>query len=314
MEYIDLNRRYLPPLPGLRALEALDRLGSASAVAAELALTQSAISRQIQTLEAQLGVTLVSRERRRLALTPAAQDYVSQIRPALQQIAQASMRLQVAPTGGTINLAILPTFGMRWLVPRLPDFARSHPDLTLNMATRLQPFPFGAEPFDAALHYGTGDWPGTDRLLLRYEQVLPVCAPGLLQSHGASHVQGRKPASAADLLNLPLLHIQSRPNAWSDWFTAQGTAAPAPVPGTLYDQFSTIMQAALHGLGVALMPDYLAEQDLAEGRLIIAYGRPVEATGAYYLVWPQTPGPSPALQDFMTWLSTQAEPEDRLPR
>ena len=224
------------------------------------------------------------------------------------------MRLQVAPTGGTINLAILPTFGMRWLVPRLPDFARAHPDLTLNMATRLQPFPFGAEPFDAALHYGQGDWPGTDRMLLRYEQVLPVCTPELLQSNNARHLKGRKPDRAGDLLNLPLLHIQSRPDAWADWFIAQGTCAPSPVPGTLYDQFSTIMQAALHGLGVALMPDYQTEQDLAEGRLINAYGRPVEATGAYYLVWPRSPGPSPALQHFMDWLLTQAEPEDRLPR
>ncbi|MEX0284900.1 MAG: LysR substrate-binding domain-containing protein [Paracoccaceae bacterium] len=302
---MDLNRRYLPPLPGLRALEALDRLGSASAVAEELALTQSAVSRQIQSLEAQLGTELVLRDRRRLTLTQSAQEYVAQVRPALEQIVQASMRLQVAPAGGTINLAILPTFGMRWLVPRLPEFTRAHPDLTLNMSTRFQPFPFGAEPFDAALHYGTGDWSGTEKMLLRYEQVVPVCAPALVQT---------RPACASDLLTLPLLHIQTRPTAWADWFTAQGETPPVPVPGTMYDQFATIMQAALHGLGVALVPDYLAEPDLAAGRLVVTYGRPVEANGAYYLVWPTSKAQDPALQKFRDWLATQAEPEDLLPR
>ncbi len=301
-----LERRFYPSLSGLRALEALDRLGSATAVAEELALTQSAVSRQFQALEAQLGTGLIQREKRRLSLTPAAREYVARIRPALEQIAQASVQLQVSPAGGTINLAILPTFGMRWLVPRLPDFARLHGDLTLNMSTRFSTFNFASEPFDAALHFGSGDWPGTDRMLLRYEQVVPVCTPDLLARYD--------PVAAADLLRMPLLHIQTRPRFWTDWFTAQGVAPPAPVPGTLYDQFSTIMQAALHGLGVALVPDYLAEQDIATGALRVAYGRAVEATGAYYLVWPVSKSADPALRRFREWLATQAEPEDALPR
>lgn len=301
-----MERRLYPSLAGLRALEALDRLNSATAVAEELALTQSAVSRQFQALEAQLGTELIQRENRRLSLTPAAREYVARIRPALEQIAQASVQLQVTPAGGTINLAILPTFGMRWLVPRLPEFARLHGDLTLNMSTRFQVFNFASEPFDAALHFGTGDWPGTDKLLLRYEQVLPVCTPGLWDRYG--------PSGPEDLLRMPLLHIQTRPQFWSDWFVAQGVTPPAPVPGTLYDQFSTIMQAALHGLGVALVPDYLAEEDVATGRLKVAYGRSVEANGAYYLVWPLSKSRDPALRRFRDWLATQAEPEDTLPR
>ncbi|MHA6261885.1 LysR family transcriptional regulator [Arenibacterium sp. CAU 1754] len=299
-------RRLLPSLSSLRALEALDRLGSASAVAEELSLTQSAVSRQLQTLERQMGVDLVQRSRKRLTLTPMAQDYVAEVRQALTRIANASLRLQVAPLGGTLNLAILPTFGMRWLMPLLPEFARLHPDVTLNMSTRLVPFNFAEEPFDAALHFGTGDWPGTDRLLLKHETVIPVCAPSL--------IEGGAPEAASSLLSLPLLHIQTRPRAWADWFVAQGVTTTGPIAGTMYDQFSTITQAALHGLGVALMPEYLVEQDLATGRLVPVFGKPVEAKGAYYLVWPQVKSRDPSLIAFRDWLTGKAQPEDPLPR
>lgn len=299
-----LPRRLLPSLSALRALEALDRLGSASAVAEELSLTQSAVSRQLQSLEAQMGVALIDRDRKRLTLTSAARTFVSDIRPALAQIAQAALRLQVPQSGGALNLAILPAFGMRWLMPKLPEFARLHPDVTINMATRLEPFNFAGEPFDAAIWYGTGDWPGTESLLLKHEHVLPVCAPDL-----AGRINSPK-----SLLKIPLLHIQSRPGAWSDWFARQNVSLDAPVPGTLYDQFSTITQAALHGLGVALMPDYLVEQDLATGRLIAPCGAAIETASAYHMVWPVAKTQDTALRLFRDWLSPQAQPEDPLPR
>lgn len=299
-------RRLFPSISSLRALEALDRLGSASAVADELALTQSAVSRQLQTLEAQLGVDLIRRDRKRLLLTPVAQEYVAEVRQGLNQIAQASLKLHVAPAGGTLSLAILPTFGMRWLVPRLPEFARIHPDITINMSTRLRPFSFTTEPFDAALHFGEPDWPGTDRLLLRVESVQPVCAPSLLPN-GA-------PESPRDLLKLPLLHIQTRPHAWQEWFRHMGTSHPEALPGTIYDQYTTINQAAVHGLGVALLPNYLIEQDLATGKLIAAFPDAVEMMGAYYLVWPKSKSDDPSLRSFRHWLATQAQTEEGLPR
>ncbi|MDK3072646.1 LysR family transcriptional regulator [Sedimentitalea sp. JM2-8] len=299
-------RRLLPSIASLRALEALDRLGSASAVAAELDLTQSAISRQLQTLEQQIGTGLIHRERNRLILSPAAQKYAADIRQALNQIAQASLRVQVAPLGGTLNLAILPTFGMRWLVPRLPEFARLHPNVTVNMSTRLHPFSFASEPFDAALHFGDTNWPGTESLFLRHENLLPVCAPALLR--------GKDRVEPDDVLSMPLLHIQTRPRAWQDWFNANGLPQSGSLPGTMYDQFSTITQAALHGLGVALMPDYLVEQDIALGRLVALQDAPTEAKGAYYLIWPQEKTRDSALQFFRDWLATQAQSEDPLPR
>jgi len=299
-------RRFLPSISSLRALEALDRLGSASAAAAELSLTQGAVSRQLQALERQLGLDLVDRAQKKLSLTPQAQDYAAEIRTSLNQIAQATLRLQTAPLSGTLNLAILPAFGMRWLMPRLPEFARLHPDVTINMTTRLEPFSFASEAFDAAIHFGQAEWPGTQAMLLKSEQLVPVCAPDLV---GARELKGPK-----DILSLPLLHIQTRPEAWSDWFKAHGVTPPPTVGGTMYDQFSTITQAALHGLGVALMPDYLVEQDVATGRLMALHPAPTETRGAYYLVWPTSKAQMSALVKFRDWLATKAQPEDPLPR
>lgn len=301
-----LNRRFLPSISALRALEALDRLGSATAVAEELNQTQSAVSRQLSSLEDGLNHQLFVRKSKRLHLTPEARTYAAEIRQALGQIAHASMQLSFAAGGGAVNLAILPTFGMRWLVPRLPEFAKAHPEVTINLATRIEKVNFAQEPFDAAIQFGNGAWPGTEALKLKPEKVWAVCAPELLE--------GRTLSKPDDLLALPLLHIASRPDAWCAWLSAKGVK-DARVTGMVYDQFSTIMQAALHGLGVALVPDYLAEADVVAGRLVPVWGGPVESPGAYHLVYPLEKSGDPALRKFRDWLAGQAEAEDDpLPR
>lgn len=299
------QRRLLPSIASLRALEALDRLGSATAAAEELNQTQSAVSRQLQALESQLGTTLIIRERKTMRLTPAAVEYAATIRGALQVIAQASLKVQINPRGGSLNLAILPTFGMRWLVPRLPDFAARHPEITINMATRLKPFDFATEGFDAAIHFGNAEWPGTENLKLKTENLLPVCAPKVLRDVTIAHPR--------DMLEMPLLHIETRPKAWAQWFESYGVDASG-ISGTLFDQFSTILQAAVHGLGVALLPDYLVQQDLEDGNLVVAYGGPTRPLGAYYLIWPVAKSGDSALKTFRDWLATRAEDEDPLPR
>ncbi|MDQ7071544.1 MAG: LysR family transcriptional regulator [Rhodobacterales bacterium] len=307
-------RRLLPSTASLRALEALERLGSATAAAEELSLTQSAVSRQIQTLEAQLGLSLVQREKRKMRLTTAGKAYAGEIRQALQQITNATLKLTTNPIGGSLNLAILPTFGMRWLVPRLANFAQRHPDIIINLSTRLKPFNFASQNFDAAIHFGNADWPGTAHLRLKTESVIPVCTPQLIAQY--------QPSAARDIAKMPLLHIETRPNAWKQWLISQeadqepdqDTDRGSVLTGALYDQFSTITQAALHGLGVALLPDYLVEQDLAAKRLVIAANSRSQSLGAYYLVWPVEKSSDPSLRLFRDWLATQADDEDILPR
>lgn len=288
-------RRYMPSIPSLLALEALDRLGSASAAAEELSLTQSAVSRQLQVLEGQMGVALLLRDRKQLRLTPAARDYVRQVRAALEQIAQASLKLRANPLGGTLNLSILPGFGVHWLAPRLADFSRLHPEVTVNLSTRMRPFDFDAEGFDAAIHFGHPDWPGAEHLLLMEEEVLPVCAPGFLKA---------PVAQPEELLAHPLLLLESRPGAWHRWMAGQGVQAQVP-RGMVFDQFSTMSQAAIHKLGIGLLPTFLAEPEIASGRLVVAYGTAQRSSGSYYLVWPRNRPARPALASFRDWLAGQ---------
>lgn len=285
-----LPRRYLPPIPALMALEAVDRLGTASAAAEELALTQGAISRALQGLEAQLGVTLLTRTRQRLRLTPAAKDYVVEVRKSLNLLASASVSLRANPNGGSLNLAILPAFGMHWLAPRLARFAQGHPEVTVNLSTRLKPFDFAGSAFDAAIHYGRQDWPGVEYLRLMDEEVIAVAAPGFPTME-----------KATDILRHPLLQLESRPGDWGRWLAHHGAPGQRP-PGMMFDQFATLTQAAIHGLGAALIPTFLIRRDLAEGRLTPIFGPPVAALGSYYLVWPKTPDRAP-LRSFRDWLA-----------
>lgn len=285
-----LARRYLPSIPSLLALEAVDRLGTASAAAAELNLTQGAISRQLQVLEGQLGVTLLIRDRHRLRLTPAAQEFVAEARAALHRLDQAALALRANPSGGSLNLAILPAFGMHWLAPRLAKFAGLHPEVTVNLSTRLKPFDFTDSRFDAAIHYGRQDWPGVDYLKLTEEEILAVAAPVLAPIGVAS-----------DALGLPLLQLESRSGDWGRWLAHHGHAGLRP-PAMLFDQFATMQQAAIHGMGAALLPVFLITRDLAEGRLVPLFGPPIRALGSYYLVWPKDRPRRAPLSSFITWL------------
>jgi len=297
-----LPRRFLPSIASLRAMEALDRLGTATAAAEELNLTQSAVSRQIQALEDQLGAELLHRSKRRMHPTEQGARYAAEIRGALAQIAKASMQVHTGTAAHGISLAILPSFGMRWLVPRLAGFARLHPDVPVNMSTRLAHESFELDPFDAAIRYGVGQWTGCGALLLSEERILPVCSPDFLDE--PVH-------SASDLADMSLLHIETRPRAWTDWLSARG-AHSRETSGAWFDQFSTITQAAIHGLGVALLPDFIAEPEIAAGRLVPAFGGYSPSDKAYFLVWPDSKAGSPGVRLFRDWIATQTE--DNLPR
>lgn len=290
-----LSRRYMPSMPSLLALESVDRLGSASAAAEELNLTQSAISRQLQVLEGQLGLSLIIRDKQRLRLTTAAQSYCREIRRALQTLNQASLTLRANPNGGALNLAILPAFGMHWLAPRLARFAAQHPEVTVNLSTRLQPFDFAASHFDAAIHYGRQDWPGVDYLPLMEEDLLAVVSPRLLKA----------PMTAAnDILSYPLLQLESRTGDWGRWLAHHGHPNQRP-PAMLFDQFATMTQAAIHGLGAALLPLFLIERELQENRLTAAFGPAIPSLGSYYLVWPKDAALRAPLTSFHNWIAAE---------
>lgn len=290
-------RRYLPSIPALLAFEAAARLGTATAAAQELSLTQSAVSRQIKTLEDQLGVALFTKQGRALVLTPVGRTYLGQVQDVLNRLGSASVAAGANPEGGALNLAILPAFGLHWLAPRLADFAQQHPEVTVNLSTRLAPFDFRAHSFDAAIHFGRKDWPGAAYLPLMPETVVAVAAPGLLPT-------GAGPEA---LYDSTLLHLDTRPRAWARWFAAHGLAAPK-APGMVFDQFATMAQAAVHGLGVALLPTFVADPHLNSGALRTAAKGIEKSIGDYYLVWPAGRPAPPSLRSFRQWLSAQLPP------
>ncbi|WP_426441304.1 LysR family transcriptional regulator [Bradyrhizobium genosp. P] len=286
-------RRFLPSTALLSAFEAAARTGSVTLAARELSLTQSAVSRQIKLLEEQLDVELFVRQRQSIQLTAAGEAYAREIRDALRKISTASFNLHANPRGGTLNLAILPTFGTRWLAPRLPKFLAQNPGITVNLTTRLTYFDFRTEALDAAIHFGPRDWPGAEMALLRSEEVVPACSPELKKQY-----RFRK---AGDLKEAPLLSNSARPNAWDQWFSAQNIEG-ASGQTMYFDQFATVAQAAMVGIGIALLPTFLIQDELASGKLVRALNLPMESPERYYLVWPPERSTHPPLVVFRDWL------------
>ncbi|GJE44726.1 LysR family transcriptional regulator [Methylobacterium soli] len=287
-------RRFLPTVSLLTALEAVLRTGSTAAAARELDLSQGTVSRLIQNLEAQLGHALFDRHRQRLVPTEAARVYGRDVTRALDLIQRGSLEFAANPLGAALSLATLPAFGSQWLVPRLGRFTLAHPGIAIHLATRLKRFNFAAEGFDAAIHFGADDWREAGHLKLFDERLTACAAPDLIGAHPVTR--------AADLHGLPLLRLETRPTAWDLWFAAQGGRAPAG-GGMLFDQFAPMSQAAITGLGVALLPDYLAVPEQRAGRLVPLLRPSVEGTGAYWLVWPAARAEYPPLRAFRSWLA-----------
>lgn len=292
------QRRFIPSTKLLLAFDAVVRHGSITDAAEEMNLTQSAVSRLIQALEGQLDTELFTRAKRRLIPNAAALAYQRDIARALDIVHRASMSVVANPDGGTLSLAVLPTFATRWLGPRLAKFLGAHPGVSVNMSTRIGWFDFSGEAFDAAIYFGHSDWPGGKHIKLFDERMTACVSPEFAQQHALVRPD--------DLAQLPLLSLESRPLAWGEWMQAQG-ADFIGTSGMLMDQFSMMIQAAISGLGVALLPDYLAQIEISEGRLKPIFKQAVPVNGAYWLVWPEDKDSNIPLGVFRAWLASQAE-------
>ncbi|MGN6685895.1 MAG: LysR family transcriptional regulator, partial [Devosia sp.] len=250
-----LPRRLVPQIDTLQAFECAARHGSFTQAARELSLTQSAVSRKIKDLELQLGSLLFERVRQRVVLSDQGRKLLPDVVRLIGQAEDTMMRAMAnSQADASLSLSVLPTFGARWLMPRLQNFLRVQPNLVVNIAARAQPFDFDEEPFDIAIHYGQPIWAKAVCIYLCSEIVVPVAAPGL------STVQNVTDSPFGDAW---LLHLASRAKAWSEWFEAVGLAHPAPYAGHHFDQFSMLIEAAIAGMGVALLPRYLIETELA---------------------------------------------------
>lgn len=294
----NLRRRFVPSLSALVAFEASARLGSFTRAAEELNLTQGAISRQIKLLEDQLGITLFERIRQRIVLTEAGTFYAGEIRQTLDRFASATAQaISFRAQGGILRLGMVPTFGTRWLIPRLPDFFERNRSVTINFASHIRQVDFQRDFLDAAIHFGEPRWPGVTLHRLTGEELIPVASPKL--------VKREKIKKPADLARTTLLIQATRPEAWGAWAEHVGLGPVEPMSVLVFEQFAMVLQAAVAELGAALVPRILVQQELDAGDLVALFDHSIIDSKAYFLAYPRERANYPPLVAFRDWLLTQ---------
>jgi len=289
-------RKRLPSTQALQAFEAAARHESFTRAAQELSLTQGAICRQVAGLEALVGVPLFQRARRGVRLTDAGERYGRLVRRQLDALERDTQAIMAHQSGGVLELAVVPTFATRWLLPRLAGLRAARPGLQINLVTGTRPFLFEDTEFDAAIYSGDPRWPGTRAHFLMRENPVPVCSPLLAAG----------PLDAGAIAALPLLQQSTRPTAWREWFASAGVAAPSDMAGMRLELFSMLAQAASDGLGVALIPPFLIQQELAQGALAVLNPHSGPGQRAFHLIVPERKASLPALVHFRDWLVEQA--------
>jgi LysR family glycine cleavage system transcriptional activator len=287
--------RRLPSLNALRAFEAAARHGSLTRAALELGVTHGAVSRQVQALEAWLGKPLFRRLNRRIEPTEAGAAYRLEIGAAFDRIAAATARVAEAGERRVLRVTALPTFTIRWLIPRLSDFQIENPQVEVRLTTASEQDEALRQPFDVVIRGGPERWAGFKRAKFLDEGRIPVCSPALLK-----RAPLRRPE---DLRRHTLLHAATLRDAWPKWLAAAGLPELAPAGELVFEHFYLSIQAAIDGLGVAMGPLTLVAEDLAQRRLALPFGAPVLPARGYYMYVPETGRDDPAIDAFCRWLA-----------
>ncbi|WP_323036370.1 LysR substrate-binding domain-containing protein [Pararhodobacter sp.] len=273
------QRRYMPSISAMRCFEAAARHQSFTLAAEELSLTQSAISRQVKELEQIVGAQLFRRTGREVLLTRAGARLANDLAAELENIRRIMLRaVSAGNMNSTLRVAILPTFATLWLIPRLPGFFARNPDIEISFSTRLTQFDLNAENFDVAIHFGKQNWPNATLRKFFSERMIAVASPDFVQKNGIR--------SFEDTGQAPLLHTSSRPTAWHDYLEQVGFEGRPYLTGRYFDQFSMVIAAAQASLGIGLLPKYLVEKDLQDGRLVAIGDTELVTENSYYFVTP----------------------------
>jgi LysR family glycine cleavage system transcriptional activator len=284
------------PLNALRVFEAVATHLSFTAAAKELGVTTAAVSAQIKALEADIGVPLFRRHTRAVALTQEGAELLPGVRRGLDELRRAVERLRRERVGGMLNLSVSNEFLQRWLLPRLGEFTRQHPEIEVRFGPSRAALDFGRDDFHAAILYGPGQWPGLKAERLLDEYVFPVCSPALLAKLGPID-------TLADFARYPLIHSRSEP--WADWLRRVGgdTTRTDLSPPPMEDSAATLA-AVEQGKGVALARWSLVAADIAAGRLVRPMLPSVQQHNAWYLVAPPDLFSLPKVVRFRAWLTT----------
>jgi DNA-binding transcriptional LysR family regulator len=300
-------QRQIPSLDLVRGFDSAARHLSFTKAAAELFLTQSAISRQIKALEDQLGVALFQRRHRALVLTEAGRHFHQAAVDALRLLQEAAVRVR---GGGARRLTLSTTIGFAslWLIPRLNDFRAHHPDIDIRIDANNRLIDLAREEVDVAIRYCTPDLAPAGAQRLFGEQVIVVCNPRIVESTGL--------ATPADLARHVLLHYERLDgvapwSSWQVWLEVQGMPGLKPAGSVSFTAFDHLMQAALEGQGVALAPTPLVRRLLAEGKLAAPLKAVTGSARAYYLLVEASAAARPPVRQFSEWMLKQAQEETR---
>jgi LysR family glycine cleavage system transcriptional activator len=291
----------LPSTTALACFEAAARLGSFTRAGQELQLTQAAVSRQVIGLESRLDVPLLERQPGTLVLTEAGRAFLEDVRPSLERIERACVTARALKgRGGRLRLSVASSLGNYWLIPRLPAFTRQHPEITLDIATRVGAADFAGGRLDASLEFSDGQRIDAVSTFVMALELRPLASPAWVKRHGA-RLTVHTPASA-------LIHQSTVPEAWPGWLSSAGLRLNPGPAGPRHDQLSMALHAALAGLGVALLPGFMSDDAVAAGQLRLLSSRAWRAPRAYHLAVPRSAAELPAVMTFRQWLLSQVVP------
>ena len=296
---------HLPPLSALRAFEAAARLGSFSKAADELSVTPAAISHQIHSLEADLGVALFHRHNRAVELTASAKLLLPGLSDAFAEIQAAVRRLRAHNDTGTLTVTASPSFAAKWLVLRLHRFQEAWPDVDVRISTSDALVDLTKGDFDVGIRYGTGRYPGLDVELLLKNEVFPACSPQLLAS-------GPPLRAPDDLRHHALIHDQAVERdplvpTWEMWLRAAGVKGVSATVGLSFSGSHLALDAAIAGHGVVLAYSTIAAADLAAGRLVRLFSLALPDLFAYYIVTAPGALERAKVKAFRNWLREEAD-------
>ena len=292
----------LPSLPALRLFEAAARHLSFTKAAAELNVTQAAVSHQVRALEDQLRVALFQRSTRKLSLTAAGQRLAPVATAAFEALTSA-----VADIGRGETLLTITTnssFGSRWLAPRLGRFADLHPDLELTIRHTSTVLDLARDGIDAALRWGRGQWPGLVAEFLGPAPILPCCTPDYARRIGLQEPD--------DIARARLLHDEAYAE-WAQWLQAAGLEPAIGRRGLVFDDPNALIQATLTGQGIALLTRQTVERELADGRLVAPFALSVSHDYGYYLCYLPEAIKRPKLRAFRDFVLAEAGARSALP-
>lgn len=291
--------RDLPPLTWLRAFEAAARTLSFTSAAAELHVTQAAISKHVKSLELRLGQALFLRRPRSLELTKMGEAYLPKVQDALERLATGTREVFGRRRGQVLTVRSAVSFSVAWLAPRLAEYLEAKPGRAVRIISSVWTDAFDRDAVDLDVQYGTGGWEGVDSHRLTWDRITPVCAPKVAEAL----------QSPDDLAQHRLLHVMGYQEGWGRWLAAAGTRQVDPGQGLQLDTSLAAFALAAEGVGVALARSSLAGGDLASGRLVAPFALDLPIDEAFHLLVPKGRDPHPEAAAFMDWLVARARRE-----